>query len=222
MKKSPNSFLSLKIYQNGLYTKKKKKYLLRNTIRLQQHGPKLLWTMPAQNHDLLPCSALHFLGGAKKVAFCNSGVHGPLSTLMKEQREKAILIKILGVITQSFALQLSVTPFKNSLQCVTRNILLCLNEYNYQKMGFFLPNLNGKEREIYCVKFSAVKCWRLAVIIETQVFGGSPFCVVSQVRHRAWREWQSSEHGKSKWWSKFWLSLKPVVATSSFLNWSWG
>lgn len=82
----------------------KKKYLLRNTVRLQQHGPKLLWTMPAQNHDLLPCCTHHSLGGPEKVAFRNAGVHGLLSTLIKEQREKAALIKIVGVITQSFTI----------------------------------------------------------------------------------------------------------------------
>lgn len=113
-KNSPYSFLSLKIYQS--------KYLLRNTVMLQQHGPKLCLCPPR----IRTCSpAAHFVSWEDQKKF--PGVHGLPSTLIKEQREKAVPIKALGIFTQTFKLQLSITPLRNALQCVTRNILLCLN-----------------------------------------------------------------------------------------------
>lgn len=53
--------------------------------------------LPAQYQDLLPCCTHHSLGGAKEVASCSAGVHGLPSTLVKEQREKIVLIEILGI-----------------------------------------------------------------------------------------------------------------------------
>lgn len=94
------------------------KYLL-STVILLQHGPKLC---PCQPRTRTCCPASNFIPweDQKKLP----GVHGLPSTLVKEQREKAVPIKILGIFTQTFTLQLSITPLKNSLQCVTRNILL--------------------------------------------------------------------------------------------------
>lgn len=128
MKKSLYSFLSLNIYQNVLY---QNKYLVRNTVRLQQHGPKLCPCWP-RTRTWSPAG--HFVPREDKKKL--PGLHGLPSTLIKEQRENVVPIKILGIFTQTFTWQLSITPPKNSLQCVTRNILLCLN--------FFLPKLEWK------------------------------------------------------------------------------
>lgn len=121
MKKTPNSFLSLKTYQNFLYMKTSIYYEILSAAWFKAVP------LPAQSQDLLPCWTHRSLGGPKPVASCSAGVHGLPSTLIKEQREKAVLIKMLGIFTQTFTLQLSIAPLKNSLQCVTRNILLCLN-----------------------------------------------------------------------------------------------